>query len=71
MRAQVKEEGVMIPRQLLRGAEEVEITSDGGVVVVTPVDEPDPILGLGSEPVDCGVTDGSSAHDRHLYGSGK
>ena len=28
----------------------------------------DPLLGLGSDPVSCGVSDGSARHDMHLYG---
>jgi hypothetical protein len=31
-----------------------------------PGDE-DPIMGLGSAPVSCDVTDGSAEHDRYLY----
>lgn len=30
----------------------------------------DPILGLGRNPVRTGVRDGSTEHDRHLYGAG-
>jgi len=30
--------------------------------------EDDPIFGLGSDPVDTGVPDGSVEHDRYLYG---
>lgn len=33
-----------------------------------PVEE-DPIWGLGSSPVDCGVTDGSVNHDKYFYDS--
>lgn len=29
----------------------------------------DPLLGLGSEPVACGVSDGSARHDVYLYGA--
>lgn len=29
----------------------------------------DPILGLGTDPVICGVTDASVQHDRYLYES--
>ena len=30
----------------------------------------DPILGLGRNPVRTGIRDGSTEHDRHLYGAG-
>lgn len=32
-------------------------------------DVEDPIFGLGKNPVECGVPDGSVEHDRYLYGS--
>lgn len=31
-------------------------------------EDEDPLFGLGSDPVACGVRDGASEHDRHLYG---
>lgn len=68
MKVKVTESGVLIPRDLLPGVEEVDIRAEGGVVLVVPTRaEEDPILGLGSAPVDSGVPDGSEAHDRYLY----
>ncbi|MBA4156188.1 MAG: hypothetical protein H0X65_01775 [Gemmatimonadetes bacterium] len=29
----------------------------------------DPLLGLGADPVVCGVADASANHDRYLYGA--
>lgn len=29
----------------------------------------DPVLGLGTDPVACGVSDGSAQHDVYLYGA--
>ncbi len=71
MRAQVSAEGVVIPKRMLGTAKEVEIQNDHGVVTVKPVAEADSIFGLGSEPVKCGVEDGSIRHDQYLYGSDK
>lgn len=31
--------------------------------------EVDPLLGLGSDPVECGAADASANHDRRLYGA--
>jgi predicted transcriptional regulator len=37
--------------------------------VLTPLRaEDDPIVGLGSDPVDCGDADASGSLDRHVYG---
>ena len=33
-----------------------------------PAEDEDPIWGLGRNPVDTGVVDGSINHDRYLYG---
>ena len=32
-------------------------------------DAVDPLLGMGANPVVCGVADGSVNHDAHLYGT--
>lgn len=68
MRIKVTDDGVLIPRHLLPDVEEVEIRADGDNVIVFPAGaDDDPILGLGSAPVDCGVSDASEAHDRYIY----
>ena len=69
MKAQVKKDGVLIPKKLLKGVREVEIRKeDTGRIVVIPVPSPDdPIFGLGRRPVRSGVNDGVSNHDRYLY----
>jgi hypothetical protein len=70
MRARVTKHGVVIPKQMLPDVEEVEIRAENGAVLVVPVIADDPILGLGSTPVESGTPDASEHHDRYLYGSG-
>jgi hypothetical protein len=65
--AKVTDEGVLIPKELLRGAEEVEIRQEGGRIVVVPKAADDPISRLGSNPVSCGAADASENLDRYLY----
>lgn len=67
MKIKVTETGVVIPRHLLPDVDEVDVRTEGGVLVVVPADGEDPILGLGRNPVSSGVPDGSVAHDRYLY----
>jgi len=67
MRAKVTDQGVTIPRQMLPDTDQVEIRSEGNVLIVSPVE--DPIFGLGQAPVACDAPDASSRHDRFLYGS--
>ena len=67
MKMKVTEQGVTIPRQMFEGVQEVEVRQDGDRVIVTPLQEEDPIWGLGSDPVTCGVPDASTQHDRYLY----
>jgi hypothetical protein len=69
MRARVTDQGVVIPRKMLPDVEEVEIRAKNGAVLVLPVHREDPILGLGSAPVECGAPEGSTHHDRYLYGT--
>lgn len=62
MKARVTKEGVVIPKALLRGVNDVEIRKENGVIVVTPLTR-DPILGLGSQPVEDELTDASEHYN--------
>jgi hypothetical protein len=67
MRMKVTEHGVLIPKMLLEGIDEVEIRKEQNVIVVVPVTADDPILGLGKQPIPLNVDDASVNHDRYLY----
>lgn len=68
MKLKVTDRGVVIPRDMLPDVDEVDVRSEGGVMMVIPLRAADdPILGLGSDPVDCGDGDASESLDRHLY----
>lgn len=67
MRTEVTDQGVLIPKHLLKGAREVEIRSENSVIVVIPLAEEDPIWSLGDNPVSDEVTDGSINHDEYIY----
>lgn len=69
MKTKVTETGVVIPKEFFEGIEEVEIRKADNLVLVTPTTKKDPILGLGQNPVECGVRDASEHHDKYLYGS--
>ncbi|MEE8584326.1 MAG: hypothetical protein V3T83_05670 [Acidobacteriota bacterium] len=71
MKARVTDKGVVIPPDILRGFEEVEIRREDDCIIVKPVGKrtPDPILGLGSSPVRCDAPDASANHDKYLAGS--
>ncbi len=66
MKAIVSEEGVNIPQEYLRGVNVVDIRLEQHVVIVTPVDE-DPILKLGTAPVETDDNDASLNHDKYIY----
>ena len=68
MKAKVTDNGVVIPRELLEGVDQVEIQKEGGLIIVTPIIQRDPIMELGKNPVTCGVSDASEHHDRYIYG---
>jgi hypothetical protein len=67
MRTKVTEHGMLIPKMLLEGIDEVEIRKEQNVIVVVPVMADDPILGLGKQPITLDVDDASVNHDRYLY----
>jgi hypothetical protein len=66
MRLKVTEEGVVIPKELLQGAEEVEVRKEDRLILVIPAGKADPILDLGRFPVRSGVSDGSEKHDAYV-----
>jgi hypothetical protein len=68
MRIAVTDQGVIIPRDWFPDVEEVDVEKTKDAVVVRPNLARDPILGLGKNPVDCGSSEGSTQHDRYLYG---
>lgn len=69
MIVKVTSAGIVIPRDLLPDVDEVDVRLEGGVLVIAaPRRDDDPILGLGTAPVDCGVADASENHDAYLYG---
>jgi hypothetical protein len=67
MRTKVTADGLLIPKRLLEGVEEVEIRQEQGILVIVPVTDHDPILTLGTEPIDLEVADASVRHDDYLY----
>lgn len=71
MKVKVTDQGVIIPKELLLGVEEVEISQNNDVILVKKIiqDEPDPIFGLGTNPVSCGIADASENHDYYLSDS--
>lgn len=68
VKLKVTDEGVQIPKRMLRDAQVVEIREEGGQVVVIPLSDQDPILSLGRKPVKAGISDAAAHHDRYLYG---
>ncbi|RMF83140.1 MAG: hypothetical protein D6736_22040 [Nitrospinota bacterium] len=67
MRTKVTDQGVLIPKNLLEGIEEVEIHKVQNVIILVPVSATDPIFMLGKQPITVDVDDASINHDRYLY----
>ena len=68
MVAQVTEQGVLVPKGLLGGAQEVQIVEAPGRVIIIFDPKKDPIWELGKSPVQLDVTDASVNHDKYIYG---
>jgi len=63
----VADDGLLIPKQLLAGVQEVEIRKDQHAIFIVPLKFEDPILQLGAYPIMGEVTDAAEHHDRYLY----
>ncbi|NJO43691.1 MAG: hypothetical protein HC769_34640 [Cyanobacteria bacterium CRU_2_1] len=66
MKVTVTEQGVLIPKSLLEGIQEVEIRKQNGAIVIVPIVQEDPIFQLGKDPIYDSVTDASVNHDLYL-----
>ncbi len=66
MKARVTEDGVVIPKAWLEGVEAVEIRRQEDGILVVPL-RADPILQLGTQPLEDDATDASENHDAYLY----
>lgn len=66
MKARVTKEGIVIPKRLLNGAEEVEIRKERNLILIVPHFKRDPLLNLGTNPVSCNAPDASENLDKHL-----
>lgn len=73
MKVSVTDEGVVIPREMLEGAQSVIISKKNGVVLVMPVEASDTkdsnttysFFQLGTDPIDIDITDASENHDKY------
>jgi len=50
--AKVTEHGVLVPKRLLEGIDEVEIRKEQNVILIVPVVAGDPIFELGKQPIE-------------------
>ena len=67
MKTKVTEQGLLIPKELLEGFDEVEIRKGDHQLLIVPVSGDDPIFQLGQEPVLDDIHDASANHGRYLY----
>ena len=52
MRTRVTDSGVLLPKEMFDGVEEVEISKRDQTIVVEPVRARDPVYELGEDPID-------------------
>lgn len=63
MTTKVTEHGLLIPKDLLLGMDEVEIRQEHGLIIIAPAPAKDPIFELGQNPITADVDDASVNHD--------
>jgi hypothetical protein len=66
MKAKVNDTGLLVPRAMLEGLDEVEMRVEDGRIVISPL-RPDPIMRLGQRPLDTPEVDVSERQDDYLY----
>jgi virulence-associated protein VagC len=67
IKMKVKKQGLLIPKEFFMGIQEVEIRQEAHTIVVIPLMAADPILQLGTTPLDDAIIDASINHDQYLY----
>jgi len=67
MKVNVTDQGLIIPKEFLVGITSVEVRREEDQIILTPVLEDDPIWGLGSDPIELGISDAAENHDHYLY----
>jgi len=67
MVAKITSEGLLIPKELLGSAQEVQIVEEPGRLVVILDPDSDPIWNLGKNPIKLGITDASANLDKYIY----
>jgi virulence-associated protein VagC len=67
MKTRVTEQGIIIPRDMLEGLDEVEIRKQDGMIIIVPAGTDNPIFNIGKNPIDADVTDASVNHDYYVY----
>lgn len=68
LKTKVTDQGVLIPRQMLGDAEEVEVRKEHDLILIRLAPSADPIYEFGTQPIVVEVKDASESHDRYLYG---
>lgn len=66
MKTVVSENGLQIPKKMLKGMSKVEIHREKNKIVISPIIEDDPIFELGRRPIKSSIKDGSSNHDKYI-----
>lgn len=67
MDAIVSAQGLTVPKRMLRGVKRVHIQKKQGVIIITPQEVEDPLLGLGSAPARQSLSAGAKKHDQFTF----
>jgi hypothetical protein len=67
MKLTATEQGLLIPKEMLGNAQDFEIVQEDEKIIITGIKKTSSIWDLGSNPVECDVTDGAVNHDKYLY----
>ncbi len=67
MKAQVTSDGLIVPKKMLKGVQEVDIRKEGDLIFIVLLSSNDPITQLGKSPITDEINDASEHHDNYIY----
>ncbi len=67
MKLTATEQGLLIPKEMLGNAQDFERVQEDEKIIITGIKKTSSIWNLGSNPVECDVTDGAANPEKYLY----
>lgn len=67
MKTRLTEQGIIIPKDMLVGIDEIENRRQAGMIIVVPVSARYHIFDIDRNPIDADITDASENQNYYIY----